>query len=78
MLEDDKVMVEQVEQLVDKQNEGKKGKEIDDTNNNSKEEGEEEKEEVRIEFSEKKAGDENAIDFRWSDIRRRWDRHCLG
>ena len=67
--EDDKVMVEQVEQPVSKQDEGKKGKEIDETNNNKDEEGEVEKETFRIEFIDQNADDENAIDFRWSDIR---------
>ena len=69
LLEVDKVMVEQAEQPVDKQDEGKKGKEIYDTNNNSEEEGEEEKETVRIEFIDQNADDENAIVFRWLDIR---------
>ena len=68
LLKDDKVMVEQVEQPVDEQDEEMKDAEIDDINNNS---NEEEKEVVGIEFIEQKAdheNDENAIDFRWSDI----------
>ena len=52
-----------MEQPADKQDEGMKDAEIDDNNNNSEEEA------VGIEFIEQKADDENAIDFRWLDIR---------
>ena len=48
-----------------------KDAEIDDNNNNS-EEVEEEKEAIGMVFTEQKNDpekDENAIDFRWSDIR---------
>ena len=49
-----------------------KDTEIDDNNNNHlEEEDEEEKEAIEIEFTEQKAdpeNDENAFDFRWSDI----------
>ena len=66
--EDNLVIVEQAEQPANKQDEGMKDEEINDNNNNSKEEDEEEKETVGIEYTEQKAGPENGIEFRWSDI----------
>ena len=69
LLEDDQVIVEQLEKIADKQDEGMKDAETDDNNNNSEKEDEEDV--VGIEFTDQKTdpeNDENAINFRWSDI----------
>ena len=66
LFKDDQVMVEQPEQPADEQDKQMKDAEIDDNNNNYEEE---EKETVELEFTEQKANPENAINFRWPDIR---------